>query len=492
MLALALTIHAWDAPSKYSWLAAGVAIGLAATARPDILAFAVVLACAIGWLIFKRKLPMQAAINVAGLAIGVGVMLAVVGLTSLALSGHFTVLPGGSPINFYVGNNPDYRSTIGIRPASWSRIVDLSVLEENTGSAESGTFYYRKALSFIKGQPVAYLGDLLFKVRTLVGGYELPDVLDLYTSSRHNPIMSLLVWRTAWFAFPYGLLLPLALLGIFITRHDLARSWLLLALMGSMLASLIGYWNVSRYRMSIVPILIMFAAESLVWLWSRRKSFTLRSALVPACVAAGVMIITNFPYDHFSKSYNYQAEAYTLAGDTLAMKGQPQRAIELLSQGVALDPNNSYNHWRLGSVFLKTRQAELAAPEFQAAVNIDPSSYRAQYELGVALSIGGNHEGALEAFSNAINANQTFYPAYADLAREYARGGQLKQASTYFSKALELNPGDAYLYNDVGVLLIKQNKTKEAIDFFSQAVDLAPNFEMAKRNLEMAKQGAPK
>src|SRR5262249_1787240 len=159
-----LTIQAWDAQSRYSWLTAGVAIGLAATARPDILTFAVVLSCAIGWLIFKRKLPMQAATRVVGLAIGVGVMLAVVGFTSLILSGHFTILPGGSAINFYVGNNPDYRSTIGIRPASWNRIVDLSVLEENNGSAESGTFYYRKALGFMKGQPVAYLGDLLFKV----------------------------------------------------------------------------------------------------------------------------------------------------------------------------------------------------------------------------------------------------------------------------------------------------------------------------------------
>src|SRR5262249_3575611 len=146
------------------------------------------------------------------------------------------------------------------------------------------------------------------------------------------------------FAFPYGLLLPLALIGIFITRHDLARTWLLLAMMEALLVSLIGYWNVSRYRMTIVPILIVFAAESLVWLWSKRHSFELRTSLVPAIIAVGVAIITNFPYDHFSKSYNYLAEAYTLAGDTLSMKGQPQQAIELLSQGVALDPNNAYNH----------------------------------------------------------------------------------------------------------------------------------------------------
>lgn len=492
LVALLLVLQAWGDQSTLSWLTAGAAIGLAVATRPDILTFAILIGPLVVWQTVKRgSAARQVAILIGVFAAGIGAVLVIAGLASYGFSGRFGVLPGNSAINFYQGNNPDYTHTIGIRPESWNQVVDLSVLEEDTGSAESGTFYYRKALSFILHEPGAYGGNILYKVRTLVGGYELPDTFDIYATRKHSPIMYLLVWRTEWFAFPYGLVVPLAIVGIVITRRSHERTWILWTMLAAMLVSLIGYWNASRYRLSIVPILILFASESLRWLWSKRRRLSERRALVFVCALVLLTVIANARYDHFSKSFNFEAEAYTLAGETLSSQGQQEKGLQNLREGVSLDPESSFNHWKLGSELLKEGKPDLAVPELEKAVEINSSRYAAYHDLAIALSSLDKHAAAIEAFSNVIKANPKFYQAYPGLAREFAKTGNIKMAAYYFSKALEMNPQDASVYNDVGVLLINQNKKQEAIEFFSQAVTLDPSFETAKRNLAMAQQSPP-
>jgi Tfp pilus assembly protein PilF len=489
LLALLLVLQACASQSTVAWLAAGAAIGLAAVARADILTFAIAVASGVVWRTARRgSSTRKVALDVAALASGVGAALIVVGAATYQLSGRFAVLPASGAINFYQGNNPDYKQTIGVRPESWNQIVDLSVLEENIGSAESGMFFYRKAFNFMSSRPGAYLGNLLYKVRTLLGGYELPDTFDIYTTRRFSPIMSALVWRAGWLAFPYVLLPPLAILGMFLTRQRLDQTWALWAFLTAMLVSLIGYWNCSRYRLSIVPILILFASESVLWLWSKRRSLFERPTVVFAAALLSITVTASAPYDHFSKAFNFEAETYTLAGETLLSEGQPDKGLNYLREGVALDPNSSFNHWKLGSALLKNGNPDLAAPELEKAVDINPRLYAAYQDLGIALSSIDKHAEAIESFSSVIKINPAFYQAYPNLAREFRQTGNIKMAAYYFSKALEMNPQDASVYNDVGVLLINQNKTQNAIEFFAQAVTLDPNFETAKRNLAMAQQ----
>jgi Flp pilus assembly protein TadD len=51
---------------------------------------------------------------------------------------------------------------------------------------------------------------------------------------------------------------------------------------------------------------------------------------------------------------------------------------------------------------------------------------------------------------------------------------------------LRINPHDAQSHNNLGVALAEQGRLKEAVAHFTEALRIDPNFQEAKRNLELS------
>ena len=114
-----------------------------------------------------------------------------------------TFFPANSGINFYFGNNADYQKTIGIRPGPEYDKIAFGPDTRSRSGRTLNSYFYGSALSFITTHPKEWLGCVVYKIRTLVNGYELPETEDLYSFRDNNPIFSMLIWKAGWLGFPF-------------------------------------------------------------------------------------------------------------------------------------------------------------------------------------------------------------------------------------------------------------------------------------------------
>ncbi len=490
LLAFYLVIRAFDDPSAIRWTLAGIVMGLAALTRPDILPFAAIVILALALKARRQdKALKQIFLSAVVFAMSLSMPLLLVGARNAKVAGQFLPLPANGGINFYQGNNPGYKETIGIRLSSWHSLIDMP-LADGTASEINTTnhdmYYYRKAYEFMANDPMGYLGCLFYKVRILANGYELPETFDIYSYRQYSPVLWLLVWRIGQFSFPYGLLLPLALVGGYLTRRRWREIWLLLALGASLLISLMVYWNSSRYRLSILPVLTLFAAAALVWLWEKVKEKDTRPVWLAMSALVLLAILTNWRYDHFSYNYNFAAETYALAGTAAIAQGRAHQGLELMNQAIELDATNGYFHYLNAKGQVSAAQPEAALASFKEAVNLNPQYYPAYLEMGLLLAENRRFDEAYQAFSHALEVNPRLGTAYFYLAEIHLEKGELDKALENLNKATQINPLMYLAYNEIGIVWMRKGDPQKAIDAFSQALEINPSFQVARDNFNGA------
>ena len=99
-------------------------------------------------------------------------------------------------------------------------------------------------------------------------GHEVGRNQDLYYARNFSSLLSMLLWKSS-IAFPFGVLAPLALLGIgLLWREGLHRepgSALLLLFLLSYALSVVLFFVTARYRLPVVPVLLLFAVHGVKW-----------------------------------------------------------------------------------------------------------------------------------------------------------------------------------------------------------------------------------
>jgi tetratricopeptide (TPR) repeat protein len=136
------------------------------------------------------------------------------------------------------------------------------------------------------------------------------------------------------------------------------------------------------------------------------------------------------------------AEAYESQGSYTEAVGEYRHVL-------ALDPNRSRIHYRLGRTLLgQSRQnnsPELKADalkEFQKELQLDPSDASAAYELGESARSAGQLEEARGYFEQALKFYPDFEEAHLGLAAVLMAQGESKFALPHLQKAVAINPGD--------------------------------------------------
>jgi 4-amino-4-deoxy-L-arabinose transferase-like glycosyltransferase len=388
LAALQLVIVAMDRRSVGAWLAAGAVTGLAATARADILLFVLLLAAMLTW---RREASVASRLVYRALPFGAGVVapLLVVGLLNVSRSGRFLPLPVNSGLNFYIGNNPDYRTTMGIRPGHAFDELARMPLRDGIGrvpyAPEHSRYFYARGLAFVRADPAGFLACLAYKTRALLASYELPETLDLYTTARHGGILRALVWRVGSFSFPFAVLLPLAAFGCWAARDQLRRAPVLSVMLAAYVASLLIYWPSARYRMSLVPLLIIPAAAGISALWHQRANVFRRENARGWAMAFAAFVMAVLPLPHFSQHFNFEAEMHYLAGRELIDRGLPERGAQLIREALQIEPDNVPAHNSLGVYHARRREFVEAADHFRAALRLQPDDTLARTNLARVL-----------------------------------------------------------------------------------------------------------
>jgi tetratricopeptide (TPR) repeat protein len=107
------------------------------------------------------------------------------------------------------------------------------------------------------------------------------------------------------------------------------------------------------------------------------------------------------------------------------------------------------------------------------------------FAIGVEHRQQGRNEDALDWFERTLAIDDTIAPAWSNRANVLADLQRWDDAERSYRRALELSPADVLTHFNFGTFLINRNRYMEAASELRDAIRLDPEFEPAKRNLEV-------
>ena len=211
--------------------------------------------------------------------LGVALVIAPVTIRNM-LQGHDTVLiSSNAGINFYVGTGERFDKKVGIRPGlEWQALGQEPMRAGHAKPSEQSRYFVTRSLKIILKDPVAYLRTLGSKLLLFSNGNEILRNQGIYPFRAYSPLLAFLVWKNI-VAFPYGVLFPLATIGaVFAAKRREKHIWLLLTFVMTHIVTIIVFFVCARYRMNVIPFLVLFAVYGATCLYREYREHRWRSA----------------------------------------------------------------------------------------------------------------------------------------------------------------------------------------------------------------------
>ncbi|MDX1642786.1 MAG: glycosyltransferase family 39 protein [Thermoanaerobaculia bacterium] len=413
------------------WLAVGVGAGVLVLLRENallVVPFLLPVAVVPGRSGALRRMTLV----VAGLAL----VLAPVAVRNAAVGGGFlpTTFQGG--VNFYIGNNASadgtYRPlTPGRQVPAFERREPVRLAEQALGreltGAEVSRYWLGESLDWARSRPFDFLELQARKLGMFWRWYEWPDAVDYYWMASISPLLALPLLEL-------GGVMLLALAGLWLVRRRLVVwSPVLLFAVGWTLSTVV-FFVFSRYRLPVVPALLLLAAvpvaELVEGFRTQRRRSAILGALVLIAFAAPAMLSPEPRLDLVHYNLGILAERDGRIGEAAA---ELERALnhnpELFS--AALERGN-----------LARRVGDLggAIGWYRRATEIEPRSALAWSNLGAALMLSRDETGAAEALGKAVEIDPTELGALTNLAVLRARRGEIEEAGRLVERVLAIDP----------------------------------------------------
>lgn len=395
--------------SRRWWLLAplGVVLGLLILTRENAIIWVPIVALwvwaqAVGW-------PRGRRIGAVGLFV-LGVLIAVgpVAVRNVLVCGEWSISTFQAGPNFYIGNSAEadgrYRPLIRGHETPEFERRDATVLAEaamgrTLSPREVSRYWVRRAIEDMGCEPARSLRLLGVKMLMVWNRYEVSDVESLYIYEDFSP--ELRVLRRLWH---FGVLCPLAAIGISITWRDWRRLWIYYALIVSMACSVALFYVMARYRFPLVPLLMPFAGAGCVFGWDAVRKRDYRYLVWPLVVAVAAAVVANFPV-HDERRLD--AMARMNLGVALARDGRVADATEQFRRAVSDHPGSAEAHNNLAQALAVQGEYGATIPHYEAALAIEPGLVGVDYNFGVALERVGRIEEALSHYEQATRLDPT-------------------------------------------------------------------------------------
>ncbi|NQU74157.1 MAG: tetratricopeptide repeat protein [Candidatus Omnitrophica bacterium] len=395
----------------------GISVGTSCLMAANILMFVLVFIFWISFWLFKTD--KKKAIGYSSVfLIAVSLAILPVTLRNYLVSKDFVLITAHGGLNFYLGNNPLADGANVDLPflssGSKDMIIDsVAFAERSVGkdlkASEVSRFWFNKGTEFIKDNPAKFFGLIFRKLRLFLMGYEMSDIFLVSFYSSHMPFIKFF----GYLPFKFNLIFPLGILGLIISAGELRKRRFLSVcylFLASYIFSTIFFLVHTRYKLPIAPIMLIFSAYFVVYLFENTKKGKYNSVIV--CIV-GLAIL--YPVLNNKRLYNeYKpnlAASCVFLGDHLLSKGSVDAAIE----------------------------------EFKKATKLEPRRAEAYNMLGLGYLTKGDMENAEKELKKAIELKPSLVPAYNNLGEVYINSGKPQKALKYFEKSLWLDPSQASL-----------------------------------------------
>lgn len=394
--------------TRCGWISVctGATLGLLLLTRENALLWVPVVAVWIWFattVVWPRRL-----IPLIGYAIGLAAVLLPVAARNASLGGEWSPTTFQAGPNFYIGNNLEsnglYRPLVpGHETPMYERADAERLAEQSEGrdltSREVSKFWAGRAIDEIRQDPVRWIQLMVLKSLMVVNRYEVPDVESMYVYRDYSWPLKLLgpVWH-------FGILCPLAVWGIVVTRDQWRRLWLYYLLILVMVAAVVLFFILGRYRQPLVPLLILFAAIGLYDLWRVIRDKDWSGIRTPLAAALLFVVACNLQV-HDESMLN--ASSYMNLGIAAAQTGEMGTSIKALAHAIQTHPEMAEAHLNLGHALSLTNRPHDAITCYQNALRLEPSLAMADRSLADCFERLGDRASALHHYQRAIRIDPT-------------------------------------------------------------------------------------
>ena len=326
-------------------------------------------------------------------------------------------------VNLYLGNNPNIKKTVGATPGiEWEKLLMLPYQTTRIANfKQQDDFFSDKAFDYIKNNFGDWIQLMLKKTLWFFNAHEFPRNFNVYYFAEFSFI-------TKYPILNFAAILPLALAGMFFGfkksipffKENLNRL-LLTAIVLIYSFSIVLIFIAARYRLPIIPLLIIFASAFLVLLYDKFQEKNFKMIGIGLGITMVLFFFTQKKY--FEDEYSFHASPVftrVLIANTLQNAGRSEEAKSYLEDALKLPTDESTDEalFELGH-FYRSRDKIKAEELFMKAVKLDTTNYKAWNSLGFDYKMEGKFQEAIGCLQKGISAAPCFPELYLNLADCY-------------------------------------------------------------------------
>jgi tetratricopeptide (TPR) repeat protein len=400
-------------PGKGRWFLAGLVIGLATITKPNAL---LLLPVTLLWIWQTNRSPGRKIQSMFPVLFGVALIISPVTLRNYVKFQDFILVTADSGKVFFHGNGP---GSTGMERAD---LPDQGFAEESQSEPDSAHAFFRRTARVLAGRPLKpsecsrfWFARTLDHIRAhpfsvflldtrkffyFWGNYEVHDIDSTYKN-----------YRTIqnWPLLPFGIISALGIVGMGLALKKFRQAFLLYAMILVYLISNLIFFVTSRYRLPAAPFLCIFAAYTLIFLFTqwrekRIKKFLFFSGLV-ACLFAGTLFLFRDEIQTLDRWQRATRIHYSLEGNLLFKKGHYPEAIQEFKKAIHLEPDFAPALNRLGMSYAILNDYDQAEKYFRKVIELSPGIDQGYLNLGLLYELKGEPSKALPLLEKAFSLN---------------------------------------------------------------------------------------
>ncbi|MBI4831783.1 MAG: glycosyltransferase family 39 protein [Candidatus Lindowbacteria bacterium] len=389
---------------------------------------------------FKHKL-----VSTAGFFVGLLLVLGPVCARNHIVGNDIVLVTSQAGQNFYIGNNPAnlngrYQPPLFIRPNPRYEQEDFRARAEiMTGRklkpSEVSAYWFGEALRFITGEPNKWLRLMRTKARLFWNFYEVPDNQNYYFFSRY----SFLLRRH----LPdFRIVAALGLTGMALCVPQWRKLSLLYLAVIIYSATVIAFYVFDRYRLPVVPPLIVFAAATPFVLGAmlKQKKYARTAAAGGMVVAFLILLSTHVnPADYYGDDSN----AHCRLAAVYQSEGRFDNALAAYQQASKIMPYYWAPYLGMAEIYESKGDRELALTNYVMARTFNPGNPDICARMGHLYYLAGQLDKSAEAYEAASQIDPEWPEPHIYLMDIYKLQGKPELAQAHMRKLVEMGAAKA-------------------------------------------------
>ena len=310
-------------------------------------------------------------------------------------------------------------------------------------ATEMGSFWFGQAAKYAASHPLDWVKLELRKFVYLVGGYEVATDRPLYDIASRCFPLSLLLWDN-FISFPFGLILPLALLVPFAALPAKRNHKLLICFVAGLAVAALALNPFAHQRALFVPVIIIWSAAGLWGLIDQyqRQDFRkfYRSLIILAVATIVLNGVSHIP--GYAARIDSKFEGKMFEANALFTANQTKEAVAQYEEAIRIEPRSARPYSSLAGIYGRQGNDSLAILYYNRAVGLDPSDDRPLRGIAALMrrrqKVGELNRFLVQVIRDYPKANW----AYEEYANLHTMLKEYTQAADIYERAIQADSTD--------------------------------------------------